>query len=245
MLPMFLIEKVKIFLWFLELYKICLIILWPANLNTYYSPSLPHSATVILIYVSNIPSTFLSQGPLFFLSPCLEYSSSTKPYSSSTKPWLPAVYLAIILTPKIPLTTLPITDTLFLPSIYPYLTHHISVFYSFTLFSTLSKTHTAIFIKIQNKDCYFTLCQALQWGPCVYYLIGFPHSPCKIILFAFFKLGERLRSVAFLVYLKSAVSPFFLSSPPYDTIIFSKSHIIVNNDYYFLNSSFRFKTETS
>lgn len=220
------------------------------SVSSYYdllilSPTtLPPSLTLLQPYLS---MSQIFQAHSFLRGLCSFFPPAWNvilPYSSSTKPWLLAVYLTIILTLKFPLTTLPITDTLFLPSIYPYLTHHISVFYSFTSFSTLSKTHTAIFIKIQNKDCYFTLCQTLQWGPCVYYLIGFPHSPCKIIPFAFFKLGERLRSVAFLVYLKSAVSPFFLSSPPYDTIIFSKSHIIVNN-YYFLNSSFRFKTETS
>ena len=41
----------------------------------------------------------------------------------------------------------------------------------------------------------------------------------------------------------SALTTLFLFSPPYDTINFSKSHVIVNNNYHFLNSSFRFKAE--
>lgn len=71
------------------------------------------------------------------------------------------------------------------------------------------------------------------------------HPGNRVTLFPCFKLGRKLRWVAFLEFLKPAVDPSVLySSLPYDKITSSKSHIIINNNHYFLDSIFSLKQKT-
>ena len=120
---------------------------------------------------------------------------------------------------------------------------HIIYFIHLPCFLLSVRYHTIIFINIRTA----TSLGARHWDEafvCITSLDFHTHLVNKVILSPFFKLGRRFISVAFLMYLRSAVSLFF-STPLLHMTHFSVSHLIINNTHYFLDSFFSLKTENN